>query len=105
HTRARGAAGWSCVRRGRGLRPLYRRARGENMREHASETAAGALTRTVVAPSVNVTPLIDILLVLLIIFMVLTPLRPARFKALVPEEPAPRQQQHLTPDPLTLVVV
>ena len=35
-------------------------------------------------PSVNVTPLIDILLVLLIIFMVLTPLRPARFKALVP---------------------
>ncbi|MFL6334665.1 MAG: ExbD/TolR family protein [Pyrinomonadaceae bacterium] len=38
-------------------------------------------------PSVNVTPLIDILLVLLIIFMVITPLKPARFKALVPQPP------------------
>lgn len=55
------------------------------------------------APAINVTPLIDVLLVLLIIFMVLTPLRPARFKALVPEEPAPRQR-HLPPDPLMLVV-
>jgi biopolymer transport protein ExbD len=36
-------------------------------------------------PSINVTPLIDILLVLLIIFMVITPLKPARFKTLVPE--------------------
>ena len=38
-------------------------------------------------PNINVTPLIDILLVLLIIFMVITPLRPARFRALVPEPP------------------
>ena len=38
-------------------------------------------------PSINVTPLIDILLVLLIIFMVITPMKPARFKALVPQEP------------------
>src|SRR6201987_3844491 len=37
------------------------------------------------APSINVTPLIDILLVLLIIFMVITPLKPARFKNLVPQ--------------------
>ena len=36
-------------------------------------------------PSINVTPLIDILLVLLIIFMVITPLKPARFKTLVPQ--------------------
>src|SRR5207237_7017755 len=36
---------------------------------------------------VNVTPLIDILLVLLIIFMVITPLKPTRFKALVPQPP------------------
>jgi biopolymer transport protein ExbD len=40
-----------------------------------------------VGPSVNVTPLIDILLVLLIIFMVITPLRPARFKTYVPKPP------------------
>ena len=62
-----------------------------------------AVPRAQVAPAINVTPLIDVLLVLLIIFMVLTPLRPARFKALVPEEPAPRQR-HLPPDPLMLVV-
>jgi len=36
-------------------------------------------------PDINVTPLIDILLVLLIIFMVITPLKPTRFKTLVPE--------------------
>ncbi|HEX8559595.1 MAG TPA: biopolymer transporter ExbD [Pyrinomonadaceae bacterium] len=38
-------------------------------------------------PDINVTPLIDILLVLLIIFMVVTPLRPARFKASAPRPP------------------
>lgn len=38
-------------------------------------------------PYINVTPLIDVLLVLLIIFMVVTPLKPSRFKALVPEPP------------------
>ena len=37
-------------------------------------------------PNINVTPFIDILLVLLIIFMVITPLKPARFKTLVPEK-------------------
>jgi biopolymer transport protein TolR len=36
-------------------------------------------------PNINVTPFIDILLVLLIIFMVITPLKPTRFKTLVPE--------------------
>jgi biopolymer transport protein ExbD len=41
-------------------------------------------------PAINVTPLIDILLVLLIIFMVISPLRPARFKTLVPEKPPER---------------
>lgn len=35
-------------------------------------------------PFINVTPLIDVLLVLLIIFMVATPLRPSRFRALIP---------------------
>ncbi|MBA3712792.1 MAG: biopolymer transporter ExbD [Pyrinomonadaceae bacterium] len=37
-------------------------------------------------PYINVTPLIDVLLVMLIIFMVITPLKPSRFKTLVPEK-------------------
>ena len=55
-------------------------------------------------PNINVTPLIDILLVLLIIFMVITPLKPTRFKALVPQEPEPDQNVQIKPNPLTLVV-
>jgi biopolymer transport protein ExbD len=50
-------------------------------------------------PNINVTPMIDILLVLLILFMVLTPLRPSRFKTLVPS-PAPEGKM----SPRTLVV-
>jgi biopolymer transport protein ExbD len=56
------------------------------------------------APYINVTPLIDVLLVLLIIFMVVTPLKPSRFKALVPDPPAPPQNPPPAPDNLALVV-
>jgi biopolymer transport protein ExbD len=38
-------------------------------------------------PNINVTPLIDVLLVLLIIFMVISPSKPTAFKAKVPAEP------------------
>jgi biopolymer transport protein ExbD len=38
-------------------------------------------------PIINVTPLIDILLVLLIIFMVVSPLKPTAFEAKIPQEP------------------
>lgn len=54
-------------------------------------------------PSINVTPLIDILLVLLIIFMVITPLKPARFKTLVPEK-SENLNQAAKQSPLTLIV-
>jgi biopolymer transport protein ExbD len=55
-------------------------------------------------PSINVTPLIDVLLVLLIIFMVITPMKPSRFEAKVPAEPKDQPQMNVKPNPLTLVV-
>ncbi|HEV2859379.1 MAG TPA: biopolymer transporter ExbD [Pyrinomonadaceae bacterium] len=55
-------------------------------------------------PSINVTPLIDILLVLLIIFMVITPLRPARFKTLIPEPVTDREDIHMSPRTLVVEV-
>lgn len=56
-------------------------------------------------PYINVTPLIDVLLVLLIIFMVVTPLKPSRFRAEVPTQRDPNEDtSHLKPNPLTLVV-
>lgn len=55
-------------------------------------------------PRINVTPLIDVLLVLLIIFMVITPVKPSKFEAKVPAEPKDQQQVDVKPNPLTLVV-
>ena len=55
-------------------------------------------------PNINVTPLIDVLLVLLIIFMIIAPSKPSRFKAQVPAEPKPEEKQIAKPNPLTLVV-
>jgi biopolymer transport protein ExbD len=56
-------------------------------------------------PNINVTPLIDVLLVLLIIFMVISPSKPSRFEAKVPAEPKPEDQNVLLkPNPNTLIV-
>lgn len=54
-------------------------------------------------PNINVTPLIDVLLVLLIIFMVVSPVKPTDFKAKIPSEP--KETSITEPNPQTLVVV
>lgn len=54
-------------------------------------------------PKINVTPLIDVLLVLLIIFMVVTPIKPSAFRTKIPGEPT--KDPSIVPSPDTLVVV
>jgi biopolymer transport protein ExbD len=60
----------------------------------------GGGTNTAVS-EINVTPLIDVLLVLLIIFMVIVPVTPKGLDALVPQPPKNKDAQ---PDPHTIVV-
>jgi biopolymer transport protein ExbD len=52
---------------------------------------------------INMTPMIDVLLVLIIIFMVITPLTPKGLEAIVPQ-PAPPNQQQSEADQRTVVV-
>src|SRR5215510_6253926 len=52
---------------------------------------------------INITPYIDILLVLLIIFMVITPVHQMDLDVKVPQPPPP-DQQNTPPDPSVIVV-
>ncbi len=61
----------------------------------------GGGTNTAVS-EINVTPLIDVLLVLLIIFMVIVPVTPKGLEALVPQPPKNKSQD--TPNDRTIVV-
>jgi biopolymer transport protein ExbD len=56
------------------------------------------------APFINVTPLIDVLLVLLIIFMVVAPMRPHRFKTQIPEPPPDTQIREPIQDNLVVAI-
>ena len=56
----------------------------------------GASSRKAVVPTMNVTPLIDVVLVLLIIFMVITPLMAKNFWVHLPKQ----EREEVTPDEL-----
>jgi biopolymer transport protein ExbD len=60
-------------------------------------------TKTGPKSDINITPYIDILLVLLIIFMVITPTRQMDLQVKVPQPPPPDQQQTEV-DPSVIVV-
>lgn len=53
---------------------------------------------------INMTPMIDVLLVLIIIFMVITPLTPKGLEALVPQ-PSPPNVKQTAADQRTVVIV
>jgi biopolymer transport protein ExbD len=55
-------------------------------------------------PYINVTPLIDILLVLLIIFMVISPVRPEKFEARIPEKLPAAHTKFITLDSLVVSI-
>jgi biopolymer transport protein ExbD len=73
----------------------------EDIEMNASTFATGG-SANYARPHINVTPLIDVLLVMLIIFMVAAPLKPSRFLAKVPM--VPDKDLPVGPPPLGLVV-
>ncbi len=55
-------------------------------------------------PNIKVTPLIDVLLVLLIIFMVVSPIKPTDFKAKIPQKPEAETKTNPAPDSLVVLI-
>ena len=57
------------------------------------------------APNINVTPLVDVFLVLLIIFFVIQPQREAKFESQIPQKPDSKIQESEPPEDLLMVDV
>lgn len=55
-------------------------------------------------PQINVTPLIDVLLVLLIIFMVVTPMKPSSFETKIPREPDQKEPGKIHPHAIVVTI-
>ena len=76
------------------------------MSEPETETPTSRKTLYRAVPSINVTPLIDVLLVLLIIFIVIQPQREAKFETQIPQKPDQEQNtQQIPPADLLMVDV
>jgi len=60
--------------------------------------------RKTAAPFINVTPLIDVLLVLLIIFMIISPMRPSKFDAKIPQRPKPIEPEVIDQNALVVTI-
>lgn len=69
------------------------------------EEALGGRKLGLAKPNINVTPLIDVLLVLLIIFMVIQPQKEAKFESQIPQKPQESQPNVTPPSDMLMVDV
>lgn len=74
------------------------------MKVGGGDGGSGAHRAPASKPDINMTPLIDVLLVLLIIFMVISPVKPHEFETKIPERPPESSEIEIIPDPSTLVI-
>src|SRR4051812_15331747 len=75
------------------------------MKDQETEFATARRKPPVASPNINVTPLIDVLLVLLIIFMVIQPRKEARFETQIPQKPEMETNSPVPPRDLLMVEV
>src|SRR5262245_47843875 len=81
-------------------RARQRRLRAERRDERMAMNVGGGGDRKMVTPNMNVTPLVDVVLVLLIIFIVITPQLTRKFWVHTPkQEKKEVEPQNLTQDP------